>query len=360
MKKTLAALAVLGAFSGAAFAQNVQVYGLVDGGLEFVNSSVDGVDSKFGVQSGMQSGSRFGLKGSENLGNGIKAVFQLENGFNMDDGKQAQGGRLFGRESRLGLEGGFGSMNWGRFGSLGSGTGSQDMMGPMDPFSTGFMDAGLQGSQAWTSLRVDNAVAYKTPVLSGFQAGLMYSFNTDGQEVAGNDNNNRLAGVAATYTLGKLWTGLSYETLTFNKDSMEDDKVLKFGVTYDFGMITPMFSYSRAEGAQKFGDLNFAGSGIKSDAYMIGATAPVLGGKVMASYQLLDADDQGVKFSRDVFSLGYDYPFSKRTNLYGVFSYSKGDDAFDKNLYSVASAAQKTAIEVANRSVFQVGLRHKF
>ncbi len=377
MKKTLAALAVLGAFSGAAFAQsNVQVYGLVDGGLQFINPSVDALDSTFGLASGQQSGSRFGLKGSEDLGNGLKAVFQLENGFNMDDGKLGQGGRLFGREASLGLAGKFGSLTWGRFGSLGSGTGSQDMLGNMDPFSTGFMDAGIQATQAFTSLRVDNSVAFKTNVYSGFQAGLMYSFAVDGQEVADADKNNRLTGLAATYTVGKLWAGLSYEMVEFADatPAKEDDKVLKFGVNYDFGMVKPMFSYSRAEGAQKIGDFSLAGTGVKSDAYMIGATAPIMGGKLMASYQMLDIDDQGVKAGRDVFSVGYDYPFSKRTNLYAVYSYSKGDDMLDENGYKGAKAAdpakptaiEKAAIDLdsgiatANRSVVQIGLRHKF
>lgn len=368
MKKTLAALAVLGAFSGAAFAQsNVQVYGLVDGGLQFVNPSVDGQESTFGLASGQQSGSRFGLKGSEDLGNGLKAVFQLENGFNMDDGKLGQPdankvGRLFGREASLGLAGKFGSLTWGRFGSLGSGTGSQDMLGNMDPFSTGFMDAGLQATQAFTSLRVDNSVAFKTNVYSGFQAGLMYSFAVDGQEVADADNNKRLTGLAATYTVGKLWTGLSYEMVeqAAGSANAEDDKVLKFGVNYDFGMVKPMFSYSRAEGAQKIGDFSLAGTGVKSDAYMIGATAPIMGGKLMASYQMLDIDDNGVKAGRDVFSVGYDYPMSKRTNLYGVYSYSTGDDLLDENNFAAADAAGKSAINTANRSVLQVGLRHKF
>ncbi|MBM6705330.1 porin, partial [Sutterella massiliensis] len=101
MKKTLLALATLSAMAGSAFAADVTVYGLVDYGFQFKHVdqyTQTGDDNTFQMKSGMNSGSRFGLKGSEDLGNGLKVGFVLENGFSADDGTLDNGGRLFGRE----------------------------------------------------------------------------------------------------------------------------------------------------------------------------------------------------------------------------------------------------------------------
>ena len=101
MKKTLIALATMGAMAGSAFAADVQLYGLVDYGFNFESQDLgsDDFDSNnFTMKSGMNSGSRFGLKGTEDLGNGLKVGFVLENGFNADDGTMDNNSRLFGRE----------------------------------------------------------------------------------------------------------------------------------------------------------------------------------------------------------------------------------------------------------------------
>lgn len=105
MKKTLAALAVLGAFAGSAMAADVTLYGLVDYGFSYEHVDGDTADKDaqdtFQMKSGQNSGSRFGLKGTEDLGNGLKVGFVLENGFTADDGKMDNSDRLFGRESNL-------------------------------------------------------------------------------------------------------------------------------------------------------------------------------------------------------------------------------------------------------------------
>ena len=130
MKKTLAAVAVLGAFAGSALAADVQLYGVVDTGLRYLSSDMDinaagqGVDSvdKFSMESGMQSGSRFGFKGTEDLGNGLTVGFILEDGFNADDGSES--GVMFNRESSLFVQGGFGKIAFGRIGSFNGGVSS--------------------------------------------------------------------------------------------------------------------------------------------------------------------------------------------------------------------------------------------
>lgn len=122
MKKSLLVMAVLGAFGASAMAADVTVYGIVDLGLKFsrVDTDVAGTDAenKLEMASGGQSGSRFGIKGSEDLGNGMTVGFSLENGFSADDGSLGNSGRLFGREALVYLNGSFGEVAFGRMGQL--------------------------------------------------------------------------------------------------------------------------------------------------------------------------------------------------------------------------------------------------
>ena len=108
-KKSLAAVALLGAFAGSAFAADVTLYGVVDEGFLYTHKDADktGVDAvdKLELKSGIQAGSRWGLKGTEDLGNGLKVGFVLESGFNADDGTQGVSGTMFNREASL--------MSWG-------------------------------------------------------------------------------------------------------------------------------------------------------------------------------------------------------------------------------------------------------
>ena len=124
MKKTMAAVAVLGTFAGSAIAADVTLYGVLDMGLAYNHVDLDqsGVKNKntFSMNSGQQSGSRWGLKGAEDPGNGLKVGFILEDGFKADTG--AQGDQMFDRESSLFIEGGFGKLALGRMGAINQGS----------------------------------------------------------------------------------------------------------------------------------------------------------------------------------------------------------------------------------------------
>lgn len=110
-KKSLAAVALLGAFAGSAFAADVTLYGVVDEGFLYTHKDTDvaGSDAvdKLELKSGIQAGSRWGLKGTEDLGNGLKVGFILESGFNADDGTQGVSGTMFNREASLNVMGPF-------------------------------------------------------------------------------------------------------------------------------------------------------------------------------------------------------------------------------------------------------------
>ena len=182
MKKTLAALAVLGAFAGSAMAADVTLYGALDTGFEYIHTKNPGekaVDT-FDMQTGWDTGNRWGLKGSEDLGNGYKVSFKLESGFNGDDGTMGQGSRLFGREAGLTLSGPFGSIAFGRFGGISSSFGTYDMLGYVESFDGG--DGNVWGFAS--SDRYDNMVVYQTPRFAGLQLTAQYSFKTDSKASA--------------------------------------------------------------------------------------------------------------------------------------------------------------------------------
>ncbi len=181
MKKSLIALALMGAFSGAAFAQsNVTMYGILDVNYTWQEQpTVVGTGTAARVQQesvsmidgSHQSGNRWGVRGTEALGGGLSAIFALEAGFNIDTGTSAQGGRLFGRQAYAGLSGGWGSVVAGRLATFSSGTGDFDMIGRVDPFLTGFGLANAGNTFiSMNSLRVDNAIAYVSPTFAGFKA----------------------------------------------------------------------------------------------------------------------------------------------------------------------------------------------
>ncbi len=183
MKKTLAAVAVLGAFAGSALAADVQLYGIVDTGVGYNHVDADGFGQdkdSFGMQSGQASGSRFGFKGTEDLGNGLTVGFILENGIKTDTG--VDDGVMFNRESSLFLEGGFGKVAFGRIGSLNNGQSSWAKVGMISAFGTS--DWGGYSAQVGnimaTASQWDNMIAYQTPDFAGFKVYAQYAMGNHG------------------------------------------------------------------------------------------------------------------------------------------------------------------------------------
>ena len=217
MKKTLAAVAVLGAFAGSALAADVTLYGKVDLGLNYTHTDVDGVSSdNWGMQSGQNSGSRFGIKGTEQISDGLTVGFQLENGFDADDGRfkygNDDGERMFGREARVFVQTDFGELGFGRMGGLDSGSGSYDIFGGnAGVFGTGWSDIGSDSAIfLGMSSRYDNMITYKSPTFGGVtvyaQASLKQDSSKDGDEAS--SKADRYYALGATGTWGALSTGV--------------------------------------------------------------------------------------------------------------------------------------------------------
>ena len=379
MKKTLAAVAVLGAFAGSAIAADVTLYGIVDMGLAYDHvdmdrASADDVD-KFSMKSGQNSGSRWGLKGTEDLGNGLTVGFILEDGFTADDGAEA--GQMFDRESSLFIEGGFGKLAFGRMGSINQGASSWGLAGNLSAFGTSFNDYVAQaGNFISTPGKWDNMISYKTPTFAGFTVYAQYSMGktTDdkgaaiGTAVENESSADRYYAIGATYANGPFLGYLAVDSVNYESVSnygVDDSLTVTLGGNYDFEVAKVFFGAQYFDevtlkslgGITKSATAAYVDNGLKVKGFGVGlsASAPLAGGTGMFGLAYVDAEQaDSVKtgdfdFTRWVVSAGYDYPFSKRTDVYAVASYM--DDEVDNKAAADWNPSAYT---------FMVGLRHKF
>ena len=340
MKKSLLALAVLGTLAGSALAQtNVTVYGLLDVGLIHESGRADGRNvTELG--SGMQSGSRVGFRGTEDLGGGLSAVFVVENGFQVDTGAMGQGGVLWGRQAFVGLQGGFGTVKFGR-----QYTPVDVMLGQIDPFGNSHLGRVANLLTREYASRSDNAIVYSTPNLSGFNAELMYSLG----EVAGDNSANRFAGAVVGYTNGPLSARLAYQdrnpaSAAATATGLENTVA---GVKYNFGIATASFLYAKSEGTTG------ATTTLDADDASIGLAFPVgAAGNLMASYTRRD-DNLAANRDANMIALGYTHALSKRTNLYTSYGNIKNRRGA---AYTVGGSTEGGS----GSRAFGVGLRHVF
>lgn len=368
-KKTLAAVAVLGAFAGTAMAANVTLYGVVDEALQYkyAKHADQEKQQSYGLTSGAQAGSRWGLKGTEELGNGLVAGFQLESGFNADEGKSAQGGRLFGRVARVYLSGDFGTLSAGRDGALVSGLGSVSYIYNYAALGTGWGDyTGAQGIYNFGFQdRANNSVTYVSPNFAGFTGYAQYSFEAKDQEKAEAALNNRYAALGAKYDMGAFSTGLVVDYLmkAHETDDVDNQWTVSYGANYDFGVakVYGLAQYgkhmdhlfSKFDGKDAKGNtIYFTDGDYEGYNLGLGVSAPVLGGTAFAQVNYVHAKDktEGADEKVDGYGLGaaYSYPLSKRTSVYTYGSY--GQLKFKED-----GDSDKTKV-----GEFGVGVTHKF
>lgn len=373
MKKTLIAAALLAGFAGAAQAETqVTLYGIVDLGLGYQKIKANGDSaSKFGMASGNQSGSRWGLRGTEDLGGGTRAVFTLESGFNANNGNSAQGGRLFGRQATVGLANdAWGQLDLGRQTNIAS-----KYFASIDPFGASFGLSNIgHGFSSANTARYDNMVMYQTPSYAGFQLGAGYSFNS-GIGAGGNgfrtSDNNRIITAGLRYVNGPLNVAAAYDQL--NPDSRAaSSKVRSYlvGGSFDFEVVKLALAWGQTRNGWFVGqDANVMGgslvldgtavstnpfgtgtnaSGFRASSYMVGATVPLgAATNLFGSWQRIDPKNDrltGGDETSNAYSLGMTYDLSKRTNLYAYGNYTT-DYAFLDGVKSTTG---------------MVGVRHRF
>ena len=298
------------------------------------------------MESGVNAGSRVGFKGVEDLGNGLKVGFKLENGFNADDGSLGNDNRLFGREASLHLYSDFGTVSFGRMGGLASSTGTYDVVyAAGDAFDGG--DNGVLGFNQ--SSRLDNVLAYQSPEFAGLQLTAMYSFkndNTSNVGVEGKSTANRYAALAATGTYGPFQGVAAWERQLYgNVDAQknwEDGDVFYLGGNFDAGFakffaLGQYFENVRSISANGFKDaVTLGNKGLKGYGVHVGAQVPVLSGTFTTGLYAMEAEAvAAARNGKDVngdyvgFAAKYEYPLSQRTSLYTGAGY--GRTSFDKH-----------------------------
>lgn len=384
-KKTLAAAAVLGAFAGSAFAADVTLYGVIDYGFNYqhVDTDAAGTDASdsFRMMSGQNSGSRFGLKAQEDLGNGLQVGFVLENGFDADDGSFDGNGddKIFGRESQLYLSGAFGTVSFGRVGQMASANGSFGILGGASPFSGGWQDSvGQKFVFANGFARFDNTVTYVTPEFAGLKVYAQYSFQNSSTEegTEGKSSVDRYYGVGATYTNNNLYLVGIVDSMNWGTQlgdtgrSLDDQLAVTLGGAYDFGVAKLYASGQYFDNAKGVGQKRAKVDGTIAEGYdfsgdlegaegwglNVGVGVPVFGGTAKAQVAYMDAEstrDSDMNVSRWSLAAGYDYNLSKRTMVYTAAAYTR-DDVSEQYQTTTGTGSNPSTVEV------MAGIVHKF
>jgi predicted porin len=384
-KQVIAGLLAAAGATGAWAQSSVTLYGIVDIGVQWNEYGVNkgsssapnyAQESVWGIDSGYQSGSRFGLRGSEALGGGWSAAFTLEGGFNVDTGSSGQGGLLFGRQAWLGMQqSAIGTFAFGRIATPSSTTGSFDMFARVDPFSGGFglnqigstFIAANSGVSRW-----DNSVIWASPSWAGFKLAAQYSFNTNTAETAPSDTNTSAYSLAGSWGWNWLYIVATYDVYQFASTGTRanvgnpDEKLFQIGTTLDFKFVKLYGAYARQDNIASSVQTNlFPGYPIPvvaydNNAWMLGVTVPLLGGNIRASYQYSDGDNVNTatyQFEPDysVWGIGFDYPFSRRTNVYVGYGQREWDGTIVQTPLPLSTPSQRV-----DRSQFAMGIRHLF
>ncbi len=324
----LALLATLGATT--AFAQSsVTLYGRVNTTVERQKTGDTSVTGLF------NNSSRFGFKGVEDLGGGLKAGFQLESGFQSDTG--ASNAVFFGRQSEVNLSGGFGMVRLGNFFPE-SYFASADYVS-MHNHDTGSSSDALYYDPVWFgTLGTKNKVAYRTPSLGGLTVEGSVSLH---EQVAGGKNGYDLA---ANYNMGPLALGGGYSSVNSNNQ-------FSLRALYSFGQFTVGGYYQRNKDANLIVPGTGAGSRNNfrlAGMYTLGASEFHV--NVGRANKWSNVADSGAT----QYTLGYNYNLSKRTKVYGYYTRVNNNAGAAYNPGSGALSAGQ------DFSSFAVGVRHNF
>jgi len=306
---------------------NVTIYGIIDAAAAYSRNG-DGQSVK-SLVSGQGSTSRLGFRGTEDLGGGLRALFNIEAAINVDTGtgSAAGGGLAWQRQSWVGLAGSFGQITLGRqFRPE-----ARAVFG-MDPFDAGSV-ASPPNTYSNTVFRADNAVIYETPRLGGFVARVMAA---PGEGVAGRD-----LGASLQYYNGPLYLAYGYDT---RKNSADTDSRVwnSFGGSYDLSVVK-LYGALRTR--------KEAVAGLDERSYWVGIDAPIGRFKLQA---IVARVDDRLATNRDAsgFGLGAEYLLSKRTDMYARYGNVKNENG--------ATFGLDNGVNGSHPSSLAVGIRHRF
>jgi predicted porin len=352
MKKNTLALALLALSSSAAIAQtNTAFYGVMDLGVSVDRGGIAGTSTR--LTSGMATQSRWGFRGSEDLGGGLAAFFVIEGGIHADTGTSTQNNTLFGRTSVVGLRGGFGAVTLGLqdtplFTTLNT---------VVDPLRNGIIRSNNLMSP--TGFRASNSVLYRSNTYQGFSGDLMYVAG----EVAGDSAAQRAVGGSFGYGQGPLTARLAYHRKNNDTALVKgtgDARNVLLGANYDFGPAKAYFGYEVNKGLNSSplpnGSAVFGGpaptASTDSADLLLGVAVPFGASTVVGSYGR--KDDKTVR-NQDARQLGvaYMYAFSKRSDVYTSY-------AVIRNHNGAAYTEGNSEEPGTGDKQFTLGLRHRF
>ena len=339
-KMTLAAAAAALAMTSVQ-AASVSLYGSISTGVVVTGTdkltTAGAVDQDRTTTTSMENAwygdSIWGLTGEEELGNGWKVGFTLENSYESDTG--ALDGDLFGSQAYLKVTNDVVTVAAGNIGALDSAGGDFDLVGGFDPLEAAFGVGGM-GAFATRDATYTNAFVLSVAPVDGLTVSAMGSFG-DKDSTYEWDKNDHYYALGALYENGPLAVGLTGSMNVYDAAKQEagakapdNSYAVTFGASWDFEVVKPMFMYQHTDKNQAFQDVLFE-KGIKTDSFLLGATAPLGNGSLMASAQYLKITEK-----------------------------TSGDDGLDKDLSATDPQAFKDFRGTYNGYQFGVGLNHTF
>ncbi|CAN7634477.1 porin [Caballeronia sp. dw_19] len=383
MKKTLIAASLMSVFAITAHAQSsVTLYGTLDAGLVFANNQ--GGHSNWQQGSGSVSNTYFGLRGSEDLGSGLHAIFTLESGFNLNNGQFSENNTIFNRQAFVGLQSNqYGTVTLGRqYDSV------VDYLAPLSEAGAGYGNNlaahPFDNDNLDNSFSVKNAVKYQSANYGGVKFGGLYGFSN----AAGQFSNNRAWSAGASYGNGPLSVAAAYLQLNNSGSNnvggaisqgdgtaaiaAQQQRTYGAGLNYAYGPANVGLVYTHTQldgitGVNVGGTTlpGVAGTNLHMDNYEVNgryALTPAI--SLAAAYTFTDGKVSGSNGSGDpkwqTASLQGDYSLSKRTDVYleGVYQHASGElGNFGANVASINTLSPSST---ANQTVVAVGMRHRF
>lgn len=332
MKNSFIALAAALACSGAAYAQsNVQLTGLVD--MYAGSMKAPGAERTAAVNSGGMTTSWWGLKGTEDLGSGLKADFNLTAFFRADTGDMTRGipsDTFFSRDANVGLSGSFGRVGLGRDKApnflptiLSNPFGDSFVISPLvlhanvPNFAAGWTNA---QTTTGTDTGWSNQIIYSTPSFGGLKANVHYQF---GEQSAQGKRGKKNVGANVLYGAGPLSLVAFYERVQIAKPTGIDVQDTKsdwmVGGNYNFNVVKLYGTYGQAKIKAQTLPVD-----VKNTTYSLGLDVPVTtAGTFKAAAAHTKSEVGAVEGKRTTFTVGYDHFLSKRTDVYGAVMYDR-------------------------------------
>ncbi len=372
MKARLLACAVAATFAMGAAAADVTLYGSIDIGLLYHHfNGENSSSSSFEMNKRKIPGSYWGIKGTEELGNGYSVSFELESGFNPDDGTLTSSKRFFSRESRLTVAGPFGELSFGSMGSLASSIGTYNIFARNALLNKGGWTNSIGSFYTFHSPHADNMITYATPSVSGFRGYAQYSFKVNSDDEGGTEGKNsseRYAAVGLTYENGPLAAVAIFSDNLMPKRyriANRDSHIISLGGSYDFDVAKVFAAYQY--GTNQFYaagfvasniDLNFPdGSApfddtlVKGHNFHLGVSVPLFSGEAgFGAYytRVKSVSDYANRIKSYNVLATYTYPLSKRTHVYAGVGYT------DSHLKSATRKVKENEFEMT------AGFHHDF